>query len=551
MKKLKHPVLAVAVLLWIHSAALAQKRLFTQSASVTDRELYTRLRSISVTNVDLFQFEPDIQDTQVLSVDLFGVAVLFQKTESQQHKDGYSWFGRDQVGNSIVLTYQNGQMAGKLYYDSAGYTLSPYGKGSVALYRTSGSELPASEHPVEKIQKSIPIPPSTRMLGDGIVRLRVLIAYTAAAESGAALLGYSDMKLFLQQAISETNLTFVNSNVSHRVRLASGIRVSYSESGISWATTVARFQGTADGYMDEIHGYRNNYSADVCALIVDNSTSCGLASTIGSSATTAFCAADYRCILGNNTLGHEIGHLHGCRHNPEVDPATTPYAYGHGYRNDIGGWRTVMSYECSPSCPRLPYWSNPDVYYSGSPMGTTTVHDNSRVLDETAATLAGYRTAPSTLTLTSTSSLIDDEYGESIATSQITLEGDFEVSGNSEFFAFASADADDVDYAPFRLASGHPEPGEGVYRMDDNPVKRLMVYPNPTVSGNRILVSPPSAGLFEPQIADVSGHRVGITYKYLEEGQIEINLPQVAPGIYVLKLTDGKATHTSKILINK
>lgn len=536
------------MLLLINSISFAQKRLFSQSAPVTDRELYSRLQSISVTNVSLFQFEPDIVDQEALSVDLNGVAIIFNRVELDERKDGYTWFGRDADGNSIVLTYRNSQLAGKLYYNSVGYTISPFDKGTVALYRKSGSELPATEHPQgQSNQVEIPMSSNMKLLGDGVVKLRVLIAFTSSAESGASSLGYSDMKLFLQQAISETNLTFVNSNVAHRVRLASGIRVSYSESGVSWSTTLSRFQGTSDGYMDEIHTYRNNFSADVCALIVNDATACGLASSIGSTATTAFCAADYRCILGNNTLGHEIGHLHGCRHNPEADPAITPYAYGHGYRNDIGGWRTVMSYECSPSCPRLPYWSNPDIYYFGSPMGTAATHDNARVLDLTAASLAAYRTAPSSLTLTSSSSLIDDEYGEAIATSQITMQDDFEVSINSEFYAYAASDAGDIDYAPFRIAVGEKE----IVSVDEVFAKELLVYPNPAISKNKFVVRYPHENRVSAQLVDNGGRPVKITYKYSGEYEIEINLPETNPGLYYLKLRDGKAIHTSKVLISK
>jgi hypothetical protein len=50
-----------------------------------------------------------------------------------------------------------------------------------------------------------------------------------------------------------------------------------------------------------------------------------------------------------------------------------------------------MAYDCTGGCPRLQYWSNPGVTYGGSPMGTASSNDNHRVLNGTAATVAGFR----------------------------------------------------------------------------------------------------------------------------------------------------------------
>jgi len=111
-----------------------------------------------------------------------------------------------------------------------------------------------------------------------------------------------------------------------------------------------------------------------------------------------------------------------------VDDAVTPYTYAHGYVNATDLWRTIMAYydhcDCtdevspcpdyasratpgSPYCPRLQYWSNPDVTYGGDPMGvpdgTSTActegdiynpdcdADNSLTLDDTCGTVANFR----------------------------------------------------------------------------------------------------------------------------------------------------------------
>ncbi|WP_031340962.1 M12 family metallo-peptidase, partial [Xanthomonas maliensis] len=125
-------------------------------------------------------------------------------------------------------------------------------------------------------------------------------------------------------------------------------------------------------------------------IVLDNSSYCGLASGIGSTAATAFASVYWDCATGYYSFAHEIGHLQSARHDSATDPSTTPYAYGHGYRYG-NSWRTIMAYNCSSNCPRLNYWSNPNVSYNGVPMGNASTADNQRVLVNTKATIAGFR----------------------------------------------------------------------------------------------------------------------------------------------------------------
>ena len=131
--------------------------------------------------------------------------------------------------------------------------------------------------------------------------------------------------------------------------------------------------------------------ADVAVLVDTAAAASGLASGIGSTASTAFAVAYWDCITGYYSFAHEIGHLQSARHDPATDGSTTPYAYGHGYRAPNNAWRTVMAYNCNPSCPRINYWSNPAVLYGGVAMGTYAQSHNQRVLVGTKATIAGFR----------------------------------------------------------------------------------------------------------------------------------------------------------------
>jgi hypothetical protein len=51
----------------------------------------------------------------------------------------------------------------------------------------------------------------------------------------------------------------------------------------------------------------------------------------------------------------------------------------------------IMAYNCSPSCIRVNYWSNPNVNYSGLPTGVTGMADNRAVLNNTRVTAANWR----------------------------------------------------------------------------------------------------------------------------------------------------------------
>jgi hypothetical protein len=50
-----------------------------------------------------------------------------------------------------------------------------------------------------------------------------------------------------------------------------------------------------------------------------------------------------------------------------------------------------MAYNCSPSCPRINYWSSPLRTYGGQVMGTANRSDNARVLNNTRATISSFR----------------------------------------------------------------------------------------------------------------------------------------------------------------
>ncbi|MEE4244714.1 MAG: pre-peptidase C-terminal domain-containing protein [Kangiellaceae bacterium] len=217
-----------------------------------------------------------------------------------------------------------------------------------------------------------------------VEEIDILVAYTAAANNAVA-----DINGLIQLAVAETNTGYQNSNVDINMNLVHTYQVSYSERGFS--TDLAYFRTPNDGVMDEVHGKRDQFAADVAMLMTNASEYCGLASGIGSTSSTAFAAVYHGCATGYYSFGHEVGHLQAARHDPANDPTTTPYAFAHGYQYSPGGWRTIMAYNCSGGCTRINWWSNPNVTYGGVPMGTSSQSDNARALNLTAASMAAFK----------------------------------------------------------------------------------------------------------------------------------------------------------------
>jgi hypothetical protein len=214
----------------------------------------------------------------------------------------------------------------------------------------------------------------------------VIVAYTKAAASHYADIQHELVDL----AIEEANESFRLSNLGNvKLRLVHAYQTDYVEKG-SHFDHVWRFADKGDGYMDEIHGLRDRYRADVAVLIVDDANGCGLSTRVFADEDEAFSVVHHACAATTYSLAHEIGHLIGARHDRNMDATPTPFAYGHGYVNGTK-WRDIMSYkESCDGCSRLPVWSGPNVMVNGEPAGSVDL-DNARVIREHAARVAGFR----------------------------------------------------------------------------------------------------------------------------------------------------------------
>jgi hypothetical protein len=218
------------------------------------------------------------------------------------------------------------------------------------------------------------------------VVIRLIVAYTRAAAAH-----YDDIKSdLIPLAIEDANESFRMSGIGNvELELAYAYETDYVESG-SHFEHVFRFAGKNDGYMDEVHGLRDKYKADVGVLIVDDPHGCGLSAGVHVAAERAFAVVHHECAANMYSLAHEIGHIIGARHDEALDDSKQPFSYGHGYVSGKG-WRTMMAYKDScDGCPRVPIWSSPRILIRGVPAGNDG-SDNARVISENAGRVAGFR----------------------------------------------------------------------------------------------------------------------------------------------------------------
>lgn len=325
---------------------------------------------------------------------------VFDRLEKNR-SGSQSWIGHlDGVTMSnVTLVHQNGMMAGNISLPGASYQIRYLKDGIHSIRQIDHSRFPESDDAViPPKSNATPSPDTSAMKDDGSI-VDVMVVYTPSARSAVG--GTSAMNTLIDLAISETNTSYQNSGINHRVRLVHRTEVSYTEQ--SFSADLNNITGASDGYMDNVHSLRNQYGADEVVLLINNASSCGLAwlmTTVSTSfASSAFAVAHHDCATGYYSFGHEIGHNMGARHDRYVDNANTPYITSHGYVNVSAGWRTIMAYnnkcaDAGTNCTRVQYWSNPNVTYLGNAMGIasgSTAADNRTTLNNTAFTVANFR----------------------------------------------------------------------------------------------------------------------------------------------------------------
>ena len=292
------------------------------------------------------------------------------------------WIGHlEGVDDSlVVLVVGDGVAVGTIRWKDRAFRLRYLPQGAHVVEEVDLTAFPAELEPIpifpEIEEGDTPGGRLSRKLVDNGTTIDLMVAYTQAARSAAG--GTTAMQNLITLGVAETNIAFANSQMVSRLRLVHMVEVSYTESS-SLTTDLSRVQAPSDGYMDNVHTLRNTYGADLVKLVVANTAgnACGVAYLMAgwhnrAFESSAFSVTARPCITPNYTFGHELGHNLGANHAPgDGGLGTGAFNYSFGYKNPQALFRTIMAYDCSPSCPRLLYFSTPAVTYQGSVVGTT------------------------------------------------------------------------------------------------------------------------------------------------------------------------------------
>lgn len=440
-----------------------------------------RMRSVTLNPaamgemVNTFAQNPDGNIS--LQLDLFNdVTPTAKLTSVHPIGNGYTaYYGQviDRPESSVVLVSKNGSMAGSVQTLNNHYQLRFRNQSEheiaheiveidQSLLLDHDGISPLSEK--KQRSKSAPIVADSKnpiAAADDGSTIDIMVAYTSTAKEGAG--GTNAIESQIALAIAQTNQAYERSNVIQRLRLVRTQEVDYTEAG-DGGIDLSRLRSTNDGYMDEIHAYRDAYGADIVSLWVENAvTVCGvgyLLTTLSTSfAPAAFNMVDRHCATSTYTFPHELGHNMGLRHDTYVDPGTTPYPYAHGYVDLVNRFRTIMSYNdnCTTqgfSCTRLLNFSNPDVFNNGNTTGLTTTADAARVLNNTRTTTANFRQTANPnsgglVTFFKTAYAVNEGGG----TAQITVNR-LAGSGNSASVDYSTANGTAIAGADFVATSG-------------------------------------------------------------------------------------------------
>jgi Metallo-peptidase family M12/Bacterial Ig domain len=318
--------------------------------------------------------------------------------------DQYLGSVQGQPGGQVVLVRRGELLAGSVNVPGRGlYRITPRGAQLCELAQLEALHLPVcgftsrpapnQGQPAAKAAKKVLSASSdgAAQAQDQEREIELMMVYTPGARDAA--LGTDTIELLANASVSEANAALQSSGTGVRVRLVHIAEVDYEESG-DLQVDLDRLRTPGDGFMDEVHAWRDTYQADLVCLIERLSADYEGIAAYPNGPASGFSIVQEPFLTSFGMLAHELGHNFGCDHDREnaCGTARFNFSYGHRLQVDDQQYRTLMCY--SPGWP-ISLYSSPEVSFRGVPTGVAAGQageaDNARTIREMAAFVASYR----------------------------------------------------------------------------------------------------------------------------------------------------------------
>jgi peptidyl-Asp metalloendopeptidase len=399
------------------------------SSPEMSKQWVRRHRSMRLNPVALETMKLARKDSkQGISLDLFDAGTrTLELDEPEMHRNKAKvWRGRvrGEQDSDVTLAVRGTKMVGTITSGQRLYKIEPAEHNRHRLVEIDEDAMRPDHHPLVVPDDGTPAEPpapepnlqqpdarsaaatdavtTAAATTNTVVDLLVVYTSTARAKQG----GQAAMNALITLGVDLANQAYRNSQIAMQLRLVRATEVAYAETG-NMSNDLTRLQRTNDGFLDQVHQLRNQYKADLVAMIVDNGGAyCGIAYVMAngpraSFASYAFSVTDRDCV-SNNTLTHELGHNMGDAHD-RASGGSGVFPYSYGYRDPVGKFRTIMAYACpNVSCPRVKYFSNPKIKINGRPAGIdhrinpANSADNARSMNEVRNVIAAWRIGTAT-----------------------------------------------------------------------------------------------------------------------------------------------------------
>ncbi len=469
--KLRIPFLLLALLLLFSPADLFAQQYFQLNSIDSNKKQVVsetvtgtfQQRAYFELNNEPFENE-SIRRGDRLNVDVSpseNAKLLVERVE-QYAGNSRSFIARDEANpeNVFAFTYSEGKLLGVFHYSHEKTYFFEYDRDAGSQYIALNSSYYDDEHFCSLHETHLKTPavvtgdyrakgdpgntlsrPSPNLSAmassiDDEVTIDVMIPYTENARTWAESSELESIETVISQAMALSQAALDNSGIAVILRLVHYYETDYNDDSleklddddpdfVSAVDHLRRLTRTPDnqiefcgqqadcseadfdGFMEEVHGLRDQYGADLVAAFLSEPNTGGIAwltnSILGNPA-YGFSVNRVQQIAVSYTLIHEIGHNMGSAHARNQNQAAASdfggvfvYSTGNRFSTAEDDYSTVMAY-AQDGYSGIPNFSNPDVTFLGVSTGNSLSFggeagpsDNAKSINQIKRVVASYR----------------------------------------------------------------------------------------------------------------------------------------------------------------